>query len=272
MQWGRSETVSLLLLPVLEMQRYREGDKVYANLPGVLRYWASTDGPDDVRRRNRETLRVDVMLKEIPYVLLLSGAVILGLYLANSFYDAGIPQYVSRKIGHLAGCVAFLFLPFLFPSFWWPLILTIGFTGLLLYARLFKPRLFRGVGGSGRIDALAEIHFPATGIILVAVCWGIFDKPWLAVVPLAFMGGGDAITGLIRSRVYHKEVKGWWGSAGMLVSCLLLAYFIQPYWIGAVGAVIATIAERYTKTHQWYDDNLTIPLASALVMGLLYLI
>ena len=212
------------------------------------------------------------MLNEIPYVIFLIGAVLLGLYLANYFYDAGIPQYVSRKIGHLFGCAAFLFLPFLFSSFWWPLILTTGFTGLLLYARMFRPDTFRGVGGSGRLQALAEIHFPATGIILIGVCWGIFNMPWLAVIPLTFMGGGDAVTGLVRSHVYHKEVKGWWGSAGMLVSCLILAYFIKPYWVGAAGAVAATIAERYTKTHQWYDDNLTIPLVSALVMGLLYLI
>ncbi|GAI43169.1 unnamed protein product [marine sediment metagenome] len=85
------------------------------------------------------------------------------------------------------------------------------------------------------------------------------------------MGGGDAITGIIRSKVYAREVKGNWGSLGMLITCLVLAYFIQPYWIGAVGAVTAVIAERLTKTTKYVDDNLTIPLASALVMALLYI-
>jgi len=96
-------------------------------------------------------------------------------------------------------------------------------------------------------------------------------EPWLAIVPLCFMGGGDAITGLIRSKVYGKEIKGNWGSLGMLVVCLILAYFIQPYWIGAVGAVTAVIAERFTKTRHFIDDNLVIPLSSALVMGLLFI-
>ena len=209
------------------------------------------------------------MVAEIPYVLLVGGAALLGLYLANLFYDYGIPQYISRKLGHLGGCAGFLLCPLLFSSFWWPLILTAGFTALLLYARMFRPDTFRGVGGSGRVEALAEIHFPATGIVTIGVCWGLMGEPWLAIVPLTFMGGGDAVTGLIRSKVYGREVKGGWGSLGMLATCLILAYFIQPYWIGAAGAVTAVIAERFTKTTKYCDDNLTIPLASALVMGVL---
>jgi len=210
------------------------------------------------------------VIAEIPYVLLIAGAALTGLYLANLFYDYHIPQYISRKLGHLGGCVGFLLCPLLFGTFWWPFILTIGFTALLLYARMFRPDTFRGVGGSGRIEALAEIHFPATGVVLIGICWGLLNEPWLAIVPLTFMGAGDAITGLIRSKVYGREVKGNWGSVGMLITCLVLAYFIHPYWIGVVGALTAVIAERFTKTTKYVDDNLTIPLASAFVMALLH--
>ncbi len=210
------------------------------------------------------------MINELPFAVLIGCAVLVGMFLANVLYDYKVPQYLSRKVGHLAGCAGFILLPLLFKTFWWPLIITVFFTGLLLYARWFRPRMFRGVGGSGRPDALAEIHFPATGIVLITVLWGIFKQPWLAIVPLAFMGGGDAITGIVRSQVYHKEIKGNWGSLAMLLSCLALAYFIHPYFIGAVGAVVATLAEKFTKTTRFIDDNLTIPLSSALVMGLLY--
>ena len=210
------------------------------------------------------------MLAEAPFSLLIAGAALLGLYLANLFYDRGIPQYISRKIGHLGGCVGFLLCPLLFSSFWWPLILTTGFTALLLYARLFKPKTFRGVGGSGRPQALAEIHFPATGIVLIGVCWGIFNQPWLAIVPLLFMSGGDSITGLIRSKVYNKEMKGLWGSVGMLPVCLLFACFFSPYWISAIGAISATLIEKFSPTNRFVDDNLLIPLGSALIMGVLY--
>jgi len=210
-----------------------------------------------------------MLIAELPFVILIAGAALLGLYLANVFYDYKVPQYISRKIGHLGGATAFLLCPLLFSSFWWPFILTIAFTILLGYARWFRPHTFRGVGGSGRPEALAEIHFPATGIVLIGVLWGIFNQPWLATIPLTFMGAGDAITGLIRSRVYGREVKGNWGSLGMLATCLILAYFIYPYWIGTVGAITAVIAERFTKTSRYVDDNLTIPLSSALIMALL---
>jgi phytol kinase len=210
------------------------------------------------------------VLAELPYVFLIAGAVMLGLYLANLFYDYGVPQYISRKIGHLAGCVGFLFFPFLFSNFLWPLIITAGFTLLLFYARLFRPKTFRGVGGSGRIEALAEIHFPATGVVLIGILWGIFNQPWLAIVPLSFMGAGDAVTGLIRAKVYGREVKGAWGSLGMFVTCMLLAIFIHPYGIGVIGAAVATAAEKWTPTRKWIDDNLTIPLVSAAVMAALF--
>jgi len=211
-------------------------------------------------------------IAEAPFALLIAGAALTGLYLANLFYDYSIPQYISRKIGHLGGCVAFMLCPLLFSSFWLPLILTTGFTILLLYARLFKPKTFRGVGGSGRPYAFAEVNFPATGIVTIGICWGLLGEPWLAIVPLLFMGGGDAITGLIRSRVYGREVKGLWGSLGMLITCLIFAYFIQPYYIGVAGAITAVLVEKFTRTTKYVDDNLTIPLASAVVMGILYLI
>jgi len=210
------------------------------------------------------------VVAEVPFVLLVGGSSLLGLYLANLFYDYQVPQYISRKVGHLGGAVAFLLSPLLFSSFWWPLILTAGFTALLLYARWLKPNAFRGVGGSGRPDALAEIHFPATGVVLIGIVWGILDMPWVAIVPLVFMGAGDAVTGLIRSAVYKREVKGVWGSVGMLVTCALVAVcFIEPIWVGLVGAVVATLAEKFTVTRHFIDDNLTIPLASGLVMTLL---
>ena len=102
--------------------------------------------------------------------MLIPGAALLGFYLANLLYGYHIPQYLSRKTGHLGGTVAFLICPFLFSSFVWPLVLTAGFTTLLLHVRLFRPNPFRGVGGSGRPDALAEIHFPDTGIITIGIC------------------------------------------------------------------------------------------------------
>jgi len=211
------------------------------------------------------------LLREIPYAILIAGAVLVGLYLANYFYDKGVEQYISRKVGHGVGGVGFLLFVFLFSSPWWPLIIAGGFTLLLGGARLIKPQTFRGVGGTGRQHAFAEVYFPVAGTLSIAIGWAWLDNPWLAVVPILFMAWGDMLTGIVRSRIYGREVKGNLGSVAMIIVCLVVAYFFQPYWIGAVGAVVATLAERFTPLSKGiWDDNWTIVLSSLLVMALLY--
>lgn len=207
------------------------------------------------------------MIAEIPYAMLTSGAVLVGLYLANYFYDAGIPQYVSRKVGHGVGGLGFLLFPLLFSEPWWPIIITGGFILLLGGARLLRPRTFRGVGGTGRQHALAELHFPVAGVISLSIGWAWLGNPWLAVVPCLYMAWGDMITGLVRSHVYRREVKGNWGSVAMIGVCLLIAYFFKPYWIGLSGAVAATLVERFTPISKGLiDDNWTIVISSLAVM------
>lgn len=211
-----------------------------------------------------------INIQEIPYVILIAGAVLVGLYLANYFYDKGVEQYISRKVGHGIGGLGFLLCGFLFSEAWWPIILAVGFVALLGGARLVKPDAFRGVGGAGRQHAFAEVHFPAAGAISLGIGWGWLGNPWLGIVPCLFMALGDSVTGIVRSRLYGKEVKGNWGSAAMVFVCLVVAYFFKPYWIGATGAVVATLVERFTPlSHGWIDDNWTIVLASLAVMGVL---
>jgi len=212
-----------------------------------------------------------MLITEFPYVILISGAVLVGLYLANYFYDKGVEQYISRKVGHGVGGVGFLLCVFLFSSAWWPIILAGGFTLLLGGARLLKPKTFRGVGGTGRQHALAEVYFPVAGTLSIAIGWGWLGNPWLAVVPILFMAWGDMLTGIVRSRVYGHEVKGNLGSVAMIVVCLIVAYFFKPYWIGAIGAVVATLAERFTPLSKGiWDDNWTIVLSALVVMTILY--
>lgn len=212
------------------------------------------------------------MVAEIPFVLLVAGAALVGLWVSNIFYDYHLPQYLSRKIGHLGGGVGYLLCAFLFHSYLWPLILTITFTMLLFVARFIKGNLFRGVGGTGRPTAFAEVWFPAASVISIAVGWTWLSNVWLAILPCLYMSFGDAVTGLTRSVIYHREFKGNMGSVAMAITCILLAWILYtPLWIGIVGAITATLAERFTPmSHGWIDDNWTIVISSLLVMGVLY--
>jgi len=128
------------------------------------------------------------IIRETPFALLISGVILVGLYISNILYDSKVHHYISRKIGHAAGGVAYLLAVFLFNSGWWPLILSAGFVLLLWAARLFKPDTFRGVGGSGRpTNAMAEVWFQLSAMPLIAIGWLWLWKPIETVVCILFM-------------------------------------------------------------------------------------
>jgi len=211
------------------------------------------------------------LLREVPYALLAAGAVCLGLYLANYFYDQGIVHWMSRKIGHLAGSAAYLLGVFMFSSWVWPVVLSGGFTVLLAAARLFKPDAFRGVGGTGRAShVFAECWFPLAGTLVLALGWAVFAQPSASVACICFMGIGDAVTGLVRSRFAKREEKHPLGSLACLLVCLLLAWaLVTPFWVGAAAATAATLSEYLCGNVgriKFLDDNLAMPLVSAAVV------
>ena len=136
--------------------------------------------------------------------------------------------------------------------------------------RFTVPNILRGVGGTGRSNAIAEIWYTWSCVFAIGLGWIWFGNAWLGVLPCLFLSFGDTVTGLTRTIVYKRETKGTWGSAMMLFVCLGLAGLLYPYWIGVVGAVVATVAEKYTKTSRFVDDNLTLTVSSAIVMGVAY--
>jgi dolichol kinase len=200
--------------------------------------------------------------------------VLTGLWIANILYDLRVPHYISRKVGHSAGGVSFVLSPFLFSSAWWPIGLAGAFSIVLWLARRLRPRTFRGVGGSGRHpNVMAEVWFALISVPVFAIGWLWLHLPWIAMSCLLFMAWGDCLTGLVRSQVYGRAVKGLWGSVAMLVVCLIIAWaFVQPLWIGILGAGVATITEYAfgdTGHVKWADDNWAVPVLSlAAILGI----
>jgi phytol kinase len=216
------------------------------------------------------------MIADLPLVLMVAGAVLVGLWVSNIVYDHGVPNYISRKIGHGAGGLAFL-VSFNLSSAWWAIIVSGGFSLVLLIAHFLKPDIIRGVGGSGRSkDVLAEVWFPLVAVPVFAISWLWLKQPGAAVASLLFMAWGDGVTGLVRSQVYHQPVKGLWGSLAMLIVCLSIAWiFIFPFWIGLVASFAAVLTEWAFGEQgiiKWGDDNWAIPVVSlACILGLMVL-
>jgi len=209
-----------------------------------------------------------MVITEAVCTFLITWIALVGLFSSNVLYDRGVPQYLSRKVGHGTGGLGYLLCALLFSSPFLPIIISGGFTILLLWANLFRPSTFRGVGGSARKHAVAEVWFPLAGTFSLAVGWFWLGSPMLAIVPILYMAWGDMVTGLIRSKIYGKEVKGNWGTLGMLITCLLIAFLYPVYWIAAIGALVGTLSERYTPLSKGlWDDNWSIIVFSLVVMA-----
>ena len=192
-----------------------------------------------------------------------------GLTISNVLYDTGMSNYLSRKVGHIFGGVAYL-VGVLWLDFAVAFSLAAAFFLLFLGLRLFNDQMLRGVGGSARRHAYAEVTYAFAGAVSLGIGWGILGDRWLAFLPIGFMAFGDSITGAVRSLVYKREVKGAWGSLAMLAVCLGLAGLYEPYWIGAAGAVVATLAERFSPiAHSIWDDNWILSLSSLGTMAAL---
>ena len=205
---------------------------------------------------------------KVVWALLIVFLIIGGAFMSDKIFDHVKVSVLSRKAIHLTAGAGMLILPFIFESFWWPLGISIFFLIALSILHFTNAKFGYGVRTPGRF---VEIWFCLSCVVVYATVWRI--DPWLATAPLVWMAIGDGVTGLLRWPLYHKQgEKGIAGTAGMLAVCLTIAIMVHPYWIGAVGAVAATLAEKYTPSRgYWLDDNWAIPLAASLVMVPLYL-
>jgi phytol kinase len=213
-------------------------------------------------------------IAEIPFVVLLAGVIFTGVWISNIIYDHGVPNYISRKIGHSAGGLAFL-AAIVFSSAGWPIIIAAASGIVILVLRKIKPAMLRGVGGTGRDSgALAEVWFPFIAVPVFIIAWLWLGRPEIAVASLLFMAWGDGVTGLVRSQVYKRPVKGLWGSLAMLAVCLVVSWvFIQPFWAGAAVSLVAVAVEWSFGDNgiiKWADDNWAVPLFSmGVLLGLI---
>ena len=206
-------------------------------------------------------------------VFAISGIVFLaltGLAVSNLAYDRGVPGNVSRFVAPALGGVAFLVAVLWLDA--WTAITVSGILALSVLAlRLGFRRGLRGVKGSLPTQDWAEITYPMAGTLSLAVGWGLLGDKWLAFLPIAFMAWGDSSAGLARATAWRDNVASLWPSFVMLVVCFVSAALLfQPYWIGAIGAVAATVAERRRPMILTiWDDNLHVVGVSLVVMGLL---
>lgn len=194
----------------------------------------------------------------------LAAFMLLAFLVSNGLRGLGLPFYVSRKIVHFAAGVPIGFSPLLFEEVYYLLGLSLGF--LLLLVLTHNWDFFPGCARKGR---WSELYFPLSVGISGAALWHV--SPWAAVVPGLWLAFGDGITGLVRMAVNRREEKGWAGSVACFAACAAVAVLVQPFWVGLLGSVAATLAERFCGDAKgsWLrlDDNIAMPMAGLTVIG-----
>ena len=109
----------------------------------------------------------------------------------------------------------------------------------------------------------------------LAIGWGLLGDRWLGFMPLAFMAWRDSVAGSLTVAIRSGNIPIILPSIAMLIVCLAAALLFQPYWIGVLGAMVATVAERFRLiAHGLWDDNWVpddpaIVATSLAVMGIL---
>jgi phytol kinase len=164
-------------------------------------------------------------------------------------------KYMARKTIHLLSAgVSLILSPFLFSELFFPVLLA----GLMiLFTIVGHTRNFLGWFQEKR--NYADVYFTVTCTVLLTLFWNY--NVWIGILSCLFMAWGDGVTGLVRYVVYKRRTKGAWGNIAMFILCAGLGYFLLGY-IGLVGGAFSSVVEKFEKV----DDNISVPLGSAVVM------
>ena len=108
-----------------------------------------------------------------------------------------------------------------------------------------------------------------TDAALVALCWGVFDLPWIAVAGILMWGSGDGAAALIGHRFGKHHVmlpladpkKTWEDSGAMSVvstvagTAVMLILTGMPWYGCLLTALIASLFGAYTELISRNDVN-----------------
>lgn len=169
--------------------------------------------------------------------------------------------YIARKTIHiLSAGVTVLLAPFVFSSWQMPLILGSVMVAYTLFGHVRKPQSWFQIKNN-----YADVYFTAACTALLVLFWNY--NVWIGVLSSLFLAWGDGLTGVVRYFVYGKRNKGVWGNVAMLAVCIALSLVMNGRvgYAGLIGAVFASIIEKFDRI----DDNISIPLGSAILMTLL---
>lgn len=192
-------------------------------------------------------------------VLLIAYNVFIIQYVSRMI-DEKFGTYMARKAIHvLSAGVSVLLARVIFSDWLFPLLVGSLMVAYTVAGHFRKPHTWFQIRGN-----YADIYFAVACTALLVVFWNY--NVWIGMLSALFLAWGDGLTGIVRKLVYGKRNKGLWGSVAMFTVCMALAYFMNGHvgYLAFVGAAFASIVEKFERI----DDNITIPVGSAIIMAL----
>ncbi|MBS3782540.1 MAG: hypothetical protein KGY68_08065, partial [Candidatus Thermoplasmatota archaeon] len=188
-------------------------------------------------------------------------------YLIKKGVKKNVAIYYDRKIVHIfGGGVSTLFVPFVFDSPFYPLVIG-TFLSLFTYLPYHKGKILYWVQTEKNMN---DVKFCFMWGLIIFLLWYLLGSPWIAIIPPAMMAFGDGVTGISRNMIFKRRTKHPIGNVFMLAVCIPIGYFFAgfeglAFW-GLIAAFVATFMERYEFGP--IDDNVLITVTAALVLYL----
>jgi len=239
----------------------------------VLHYW---------QRIVAQPLAVSVLRCFGEYLLFIVPAALI-LVALHVLLD--IPRVVFRKLLHLPAFCSAAVVVWRADS-WQTASLTLVLFAVVVYPVLWLCQSWSGYDRlfvqkkPGEIKKSLLLMFLCDAA-LVAVCWGIFNLPWIAVSAILMWGSGDGAAALVGHKwgKHHVKIpladpkKTWEGSAAMLlistiVGTIALLVLSSMAWHHCLlMSLAASLLGAYTEliTHNG-NDTVSVPVANTVVL------
>lgn len=133
---------------------------------------------------------------------------------------------------------------------------------------------YLGMGNRKRDNGL--IYYPFSILVLVIMMYNGFADERIVISSVLMMGFGDGLAALIGSRFGRhgysfiggkKSLEGTLTMFAVSLTILLVVYPEGPWYVSLLVALFATLLENITPLG---FDNISVPLLSALALGVLH--
>ncbi|MFW6040918.1 MAG: hypothetical protein ACOC85_03695 [Thermoplasmatota archaeon] len=104
----------------------------------------------------------------------------------------------------------------------------------------------------------------------IFILWILFNDPWIAIIPPAFIAFGDAVIGFARNALFKKRTKHPIGNVFMLFVTIPIGYYFGGMSGMAIWGVMVAILSSFVERFEFgpIDDNVLIVVTSIVVLYL----